>query len=127
MTLEHRVPPPASHGCVVTGAAPHGLGDRSTTLPDVSSMSADPTDWREKGNGPPWSIPPNCFLHRQEHLGAPGGRRRWRQRGGQRLYEWDPVHGEIEAYNARGRHVGVLHAITGVMVGEAVPGRRIDV
>ncbi|MBL7618614.1 MULTISPECIES: colicin E3/pyocin S6 family cytotoxin [unclassified Frankia] len=72
-------------------------------------------------------MPPDSFLHAQEHAGAPGRKRRWRQKGGRRLYEWDDVHGHIEAYNARGRHVGVLDAITGVMIGEAVPGRRIDV
>jgi Cytotoxic len=37
------------------------------------------------------------------------------------------VHGEIEAFNERGRHVAVLDAVTGEPIKGAVPGRRIDV
>ena len=71
--------------------------------------------------------PSPCFLDHQVPIGAPGGRKRWRDLGGDRLYEWDGLHGHIEAYNRRGRHVGVLDAVTGVMIGEPEPGRRIDV
>lgn len=37
------------------------------------------------------------------------------------------MHGEIEGYNKRGRHVGVFHAVTGALIKPAVRGRRIDV
>lgn len=40
---------------------------------------------------------------------------------------WDSLHGEVEVYNARGKHVGVKHAVAGVWVKNAVRGRRIDV
>jgi len=60
-------------------------------------------------------------------LSAPGGRRRWRSPDGRRLYEWDDLHGEIEGYNKRGRHVGVFHPVTGALIKPAVRGRKIDV
>jgi hypothetical protein len=44
-----------------------------------------------------------------------------------RLYTWDALHGHVEAFNLRGRHVAVLDAFTGATIGEAVLGRRIDV
>ncbi len=36
------------------------------------------------------------------------------------------MHGEIEVYNRRGKHLGVLNP-AGVMISEAIPGRTIDV
>ncbi len=76
---------------------------------------------------PPKPIPHACILDEFEYLGAPHGERRWRTDGGKRLYTWDSLHGEVEVFNARGRHLGSLHAITGEMVKLAVPGRKIDV
>lgn len=55
------------------------------------------------------------------------GESRWRDGTGQRIYTYDRRHGHIEAYNKRGRHVGVLDAQSGVRISEAVTGRRIDV
>jgi len=46
---------------------------------------------------------------------------------GKRLYTWDGLHGEIEAFNSRGMHVAVLDAVTGVPIKNAVPGRKINV
>jgi len=40
---------------------------------------------------------------------------------------WDGLHGEVEVYNARGKHVGVKNAVTGVWLKDAIRGRRIDV
>jgi hypothetical protein len=78
---------------------------------------------------PPVPIPPDCFLHgpEVEYLGFRYGAKRWRHRTESLLYTWDALHGHIEAFNRRGRHVAVLHAISGVKIGTAVPGRRIDV
>jgi hypothetical protein len=61
-----------------------------------------------------------------QYLGFVHGGRRWRSRDGRRLYEWDDLHGEIEVYNRRGKHLGVLDA-AGVLISGAVPGRAIDV
>lgn len=52
---------------------------------------------------------------------------RWKNQAGDRLYEWDWTHGHIEGYDKRGYHVGVFDAVTGVRIGKAVKGRRIDV
>ena len=59
--------------------------------------------------------------------GAFRGKKRWRSPDGRRLYEWDDLHGEIEGYNTRGKHVGVFHAVTGALIKPAVRGRKIDV
>jgi Cytotoxic len=72
-------------------------------------------------------IPSPCYLDMCEYIGASYGRKRWRSRdGGSRLFEWDDLHGEIEIYNRRGKHLGVLDP-QGNLIGEAVPGRTIDV
>jgi hypothetical protein len=43
------------------------------------------------------------------------------------LLTWDSLHGEIEAYDRFGRHVGARDAITGDWIKNAVRGRWIDV
>ena len=55
------------------------------------------------------------------------GRKRWRNYNGTLLLEWDGLHGEVEVYNGRGRHIGVKHPISGDWIKPAVKGRRIDV
>ncbi|PZR13779.1 MAG: hypothetical protein DI532_11515 [Azospirillum brasilense] len=72
-------------------------------------------------------IPVPSFLDECENLGFVYGDKRWRSKDGKRLYTWDALHGEIEVFNSRGRHLGVLDAITGIPIGDAVPGRKIDV
>lgn len=44
---------------------------------------------------------------------------------GERFYEWDHTHGDIEVYDRRGRHLGSMDAATGEMTKAAVPGRKI--
>jgi Cytotoxic len=72
-------------------------------------------------------IPTPCFLDKCESLGAFGGYRRWRSLDGKRLYTWDSLHGEIEVYNKRGRHLGAADALTGVLIKPARRERHIDV
>ena len=72
-------------------------------------------------------IPKPSFLDDCDYLGFIAGDRRWRSRDGSRLYTWDSLHGEIEVFDRRGRHVGVADAVTGVVFAPAIPGRRIDV
>jgi hypothetical protein len=76
---------------------------------------------------PPKPIPRPSILDEFESLGAPYGERRWRSDGGKRLYTWDSLHGEIEVFNGRGKHLGSMDPITGEMVKPAVAGRTIDV
>jgi hypothetical protein len=70
-------------------------------------------------------VPSSGFIKDLEYLGTPAGRRRYRSRD--RIYEWDSLHGELEVYNNRGRHLGAADAETGEMIKPAVRGRRIDV
>lgn len=72
-------------------------------------------------------IPKPSVLDEFESLGAINGQRRWRSDNGKRLYTWDSLHGEIEVFNARGKHLGAMDPVTGEMIKSAVPGRAIDV
>lgn len=69
---------------------------------------------------------PPDFLSTQVRV-ALRGQSRWRSPDGDRLWEWDSLHGHVEGYNKRGRHIGVFDKETGERIGDAVPGRRIDV
>ena len=71
--------------------------------------------------------PTGCFLENEEYLGCPRGEKIWRSKDGTQLYTWDALHGEVEVFNVRGRHLGVFHATTKELVKPAVKGRRIDV
>ncbi len=69
------------------------------------------------------------------HSGAPGDSPIWTglrgysgrtKTDGDRYYEWDFTHGDIEVYNSRGEHLGSMHAVSGEMIKPAVRGRTID-
>jgi hypothetical protein len=70
--------------------------------------------------------PSPCFLDQMVKVPRRGVQR-WRNEGGDRYYEWDEMHGEIEVYDRRGWHLGTLNAVTGVKEKDPVKGRRIDV
>lgn len=72
-------------------------------------------------------IPKQGYLDACEYLGYIHGERRWRSRDGRYLLTWDSLHGEIEVYDRQGRHRGVMHAVSGAWIKDAVPGRCIDV
>ena len=72
-------------------------------------------------------IPHPSLLDGFERLRAIAGERRWRSHDGKRLYTWDSLHGEIEVFDSRGRHLGAIDPVTGDMLKEAVRGRRIEV
>jgi Cytotoxic len=71
-------------------------------------------------------IPKPCFLDECIPIGARNGQKRWRSLNNKRLYTWDSLHGEIEAFNSRGFHLGALD-IEGNLIKEPVKGRKIDV
>jgi hypothetical protein len=73
------------------------------------------------------AIPRPGFLDECDYLGYIYGERRWRDPTSQRLLTWDGFHGEIEAYDMRGRHIAVLDAATGEPIKPARKGRRIRV
>lgn len=71
-------------------------------------------------------IPKPCFLDDCIPLGAVNGEKRWRSTDLKKIYTWDSLHGEIEVFNKRGYHLGVLN-INGDLIKEPVKGRRIYV
>ncbi len=71
--------------------------------------------------------PKPCFLDECESLGSFNGEKRWRSKDSNRIYTWDSLHGEIEVFNKRGYHLGVLDAVTGEFIKGPVKGRKIDV
>lgn len=71
-------------------------------------------------------IPKPSYLDDCIPIGAINGQKRWKSKDGKRLYTWDSLHGEIEVFNVRGRHLGVLSP-KGDFIKGAVKGRKIDV
>ena len=71
--------------------------------------------------------PRPCILDDFVYLGFIYGEQRWSSDGGKRLYTWDRQHGEVEVFNPRGKHLGVMHAVSGDWIKDGVPGRTIDV
>lgn len=71
-------------------------------------------------------IPKPCFLDNCFPLGAVNRVKRWRDSNGDRFYTWDSLHGEVEVFNKRGKHLGVMDP-QGNFIKEAVKGRKIDV
>lgn len=66
------------------------------------------------------------FLDRMERVKR-RGEQRWRDPDTGLLYEWDPLHREVEVYNKRGHHLGAVDAVTGEFIKDAEAGRTIDV
>jgi len=71
--------------------------------------------------------PQPCFLDECVRIGFIEGEQRWRNADGTRLYTWDALHGEIEVFDRRGRHLGAADSLTGIPIKPAKKGRRIDV
>ena len=69
----------------------------------------------------------SSFLDKQEYLGFIYGEQRWRSQDRKRIYTWDSLHGEIEVFNNRGHHLGVLEQIDGRLIKSAIKGRKIRV
>jgi hypothetical protein len=58
-------------------------------------------------------IPQPSILDQCDYLGVFSGERRWRTPDGKRIYTWDSLHGEVEVFNKRGKHLGVVDPVTG--------------
>ncbi len=71
--------------------------------------------------------PPRCYLDSFAKWRVIDGRQVWTSSDGKRLYTWDSLHGEIEAFTSRGHHLGSLDAVTGKFIKEAKKGRHINV
>ena len=72
-------------------------------------------------------IPKFSILDDFEFLGSFGGEKPVAQRQWQASLHLGSLHGEVEVFNRRGHHLGALDPVTGELVKQAVPGRRIDV
>jgi len=46
---------------------------------------------------------------------------------GEKIYDWDHTHNDIEMYNSRGEHIGTIDPVTGTKIKDAVAGRKINV
>jgi hypothetical protein len=74
---------------------------------------------------PPTNSP---FLRSLERVSPKGPElRRWCDRRQGRIYTWDQLHGDVEVFNSRGRHLGSVDPMTGNVCKGAIKGRRIDV
>lgn len=71
-------------------------------------------------------IPKHSFLDECDSIGALDSKKRWRSKDRKKLYTWDSLHGEIEVFNARGEHLGVLN-LEGILIKPAKKGRTINV
>lgn len=71
-------------------------------------------------------IPKPSFLDECIFIGAFNGEKRWKSKDSTRIYTWDSLHGEIEVYNKRGKHLGVLNP-NGDFIKDAKKGRTINV
>ena len=43
-----------------------------------------------------------------------------------RFFTWDHTHGDIEVFDAQGKHLGSMEAVSGEMTKPPVPGRRLE-
>lgn len=68
-----------------------------------------------KANSPVW----------KKYKSAKNGRKTSGSGKNKRYYEWDNTHREIEVYNHKGKHIGVMDPLTGQMIKPAVKGRKI--
>ena len=71
-------------------------------------------------------IPNPCFLDECISIGAVNGQKRWKSKDLKKIYTWDSLHGEIEVFNKRGKHLGAISP-QGGLIKLAVKGRTIDV
>lgn len=71
-------------------------------------------------------IPAYCFLHRCQFWKVVDGKKVWRSTSNDQFYTWDSLHGEVEVFNKRGRHLGAMSP-DGQYVKPPVRGRQIDV
>lgn len=73
------------------------------------------------------SVPNPSILDGFQYLGLVNGQRLWKSQRGDRYYTWDRLHGEVEVFNRRGKHIAVVDPISGDIIKDAVKGRKIDV
>nr|WP_314877466.1 colicin E3/pyocin S6 family cytotoxin [uncultured Pseudomonas sp.] len=71
--------------------------------------------------------PRPCFLDRFAKSHVDGDRQVYVDTLERVYYTWDSLHGEIEVFNCRGRHLGAIHAVSGELIKDAKQGRKIKI
>lgn len=78
---------------------------------------------------PPAHLPafPDLRAVRPKTLVSGGGglRRRWKD-ADNNIYEWDGMHGRVEKYDPRGRHLGEFDPSTGEQTKPANPAYTVE-
>ncbi len=69
--------------------------------------------------------PENCFLNGMKKYNVIDNRQVYIS--GRLLYCWDEFHGEIEVFDRRGHHLGVLDAVTGEWIRPLRKERHLNV
>jgi len=80
--------------------------------------------WRDILGGIPRPKP--SILDNCKGVGIESGRKVYKNEQENIYYTWDSLHGELEVFNKRGRHLGAADPITGELIKPAVKGRRIS-
>lgn len=76
---------------------------------------------------PPKTLPafPNAVQTKPKTRVRGGGLlRRWKD--DEFIYEWDTLHGKVEKYNKKGKHLGEFDPNTGEQTKEADQSRRVE-
>lgn len=71
-------------------------------------------------------IPVPSILDGLPVVGIEAGRKVYKDNIENLYYTWDSMHGEIEVFNKRGMHLGVVDPVTGITIKPAVRGRKIS-
>ncbi|WP_074202478.1 colicin E3/pyocin S6 family cytotoxin [Nitrosomonas cryotolerans] len=71
-------------------------------------------------------VPKPSILDNFRVVGIEGGRKVYKDDSENIFYTWDSLHGELEAFNKNGRHLGVVCPHTGFLIKRSVKGRRIN-
>lgn len=56
-------------------------------------------------------MPENCFLllgENYDFFRVISKKKTWTNKKRSRYYQWDELHGEVEVYNKRGKHLGAM-------------------
>jgi len=72
-------------------------------------------------------VPEPCYLDECDYFGVRDKRKIWRSKESDFYYTWDSLHGEIEVFNRRGRHMGALDPIAGTYIKGPERGRTLNV
>jgi extradiol dioxygenase family protein len=71
-------------------------------------------------------IPKPSILDDCEVVGIEAGRKVYKDVDYDLYYMWDSLHGEVEVFDKRGRHIGAACPQTGILIKPGIKSRRIS-